>query len=336
MKPETVPEPGREAGVGANAATLLVRVKSVTHEAQGVLSYDLRPVLGRELPAFTAGAHIDLHLPNGLVRSYSLVNPQEERHRYVIAVQLDPASRGGSRFIHETLRPGDTLPISPPRNNFPLVEDAWHSLFIAGGIGITPIWCMIQRLEALERSWELHYCTRTRQSAAFLEPLRALGAKVNVDLHFNFDQEPGGRMLDIAAVVARADPETHLYCCGPVSMLEAFERACAERPPAYVHVEYFSARKAPAAAGGFTVVLARSGLSFAVPKGKTILDTLIDHGVDVPYSCMEGVCGTCEARVLEGVPDHRDLVLSKEEKASNRSIILCCSGSRTSRLVLDL
>lgn len=316
--------------------TFAVRVKSVSWEAQGILSYDLRPFAGRELPPFTAGAHVDLLLPGGLVRSYSLVNPQVERHRYVIAVNRDGASRGGSRFIHESVRPGDTLTISAPRNNFPLAEEAEHSLLIAGGIGITPLWCMIQRLQALGRSWELYYCTRTRQGAAFLEPLQALGPRVNMDLHFNFDQEPGGRMLDIAAVVASAPAHAHLYCCGPLPMLEAFERATASRAPARVHTEYFSAREAPSVAGGFTVVLARSGVEFEVPKGKTILDTLLDNGIDAPYSCLEGVCGTCEARVLEGTPDHRDLVLSKEEKESNSSMMICCSGSKTGRLVLDL
>jgi len=316
--------------------TFAVRVRSVSWEAQGILSYDLRPFAGRELPPFTAGAHIDLLLPGGMVRSYSLVNPQEERHRYVIAVNRDAASRGGSRFVHESVRPGDTLTVSSPRNNFPLAEDAGHSVLIAGGIGITPLWCMIQRLQALGRSWELYYCTRTRQSAAFLEPLQGLGRRVNTDLHFNFDQEPGGRMLDIAAVVASAPANAHLYCCGPLPMLEAFERAAASRPPAQVHTEYFSAREAPSVDGGFTVVLARSKVELEVPKGKTILDALLDNGFDSPYSCLEGVCGTCEARVLEGIPDHRDLVLSKEEKESNRSMMICCSGSKSARLVLDL
>lgn len=316
--------------------TFAVKVQSVSWEAQGILSYELRPFAGRELPPFSAGAHVDLLLPSGLTRSYSLVNPQEERHRYVIAVNRDPASRGGSRFIHDSLKPGDTLTLAAPRNNFPLVEDAAHSLFIAGGIGITPLWCMIQRLESLGRAWELYYCSRTRKSAAFLEQMKALGGRVNTDLHFNFDQEPGGRMLDIAAVVAATPPDTHLYCCGPIPMLEGFEKATADRPPGYVHTEYFSAKEAPASGGGFTVELARSGLSFEVPRGKTILDALIDQGVDMPYSCMEGVCGTCEARVIEGIPDHRDLVLSREEKAANRSIMICCSGSRSPKLVLDL
>lgn len=312
--------------------TFAVRVEAIAREAQGIVSFDLRPPGGGSLPAFTAGAHIDVLLPGGKVRSYSLVNPQEETHRYVIAVSRDAASRGGSRFMHEAVRAGDTLTIAAPRNNFPLAEAAEHSVLIAGGIGITPLWCMIQRLEVLGRSWELHYCARTRERAAFAEPLRALGGRAR----FTFDAEPGASMLDIARVVSGAPAHAHLYCCGPLPMLEAFERATAGRDPARVHVEYFSAKEAPSVDGGFTVRLARSGMALDVPKGKTILDTLLDNGVDVPYSCLEGVCGTCEARVLEGTPDHRDLVLTREEKAANRSIMVCCSGSKSPTLVLDL
>jgi vanillate O-demethylase ferredoxin subunit len=312
--------------------TIEVRVESAAPLAEGIHSFDLRPAAGGGLPAFTAGAHIDLNLPNGLVRSYSLVNPQEERHRYVIAVNRDAASRGGSAWVHASLRSGATLRINPPRNNFPLAEDAPHSLLIAGGIGITPLWCMIQRLRTLGMSWELVYCARTQRHAAFFDELLALGPPVR----FNFDQAPGGIQFDIAASVGAAAPGTHLYCCGPVPMLEAFERATAARPPAQVHVEYFAAKAPPAKDGGYTVVLARSRLSFEVAKGKTIIDTLIEKGFDAPYSCLEGVCGTCETRVIEGTPDHRDLVLSKDERAANRTMMICCSGSKTRKLVLDL
>ena len=320
----------------ASTETLQVRVRSVTYEAQGIHSLELVPANGRPLPSFTAGAHVDLQLSNGLIRSYSLVNSQDETHRYVIAVARDAASRGGSRYVHETLRTGDTLHITPPRNNFPLAEDAKHSVLIAGGIGITPLWSMIQRLQSLGRSWRLYYATRTRQSAAYLEQLNALASHVKLNLHVNFDQEPGGKMLDIAALVAAEPPDTHLYCCGPLPMLEAFERAAAGRASPFVHVEYFTAREAPAAAGGFTVVLAKSGKTIAVPPGKTILDAVLDAGINASYSCMEGVCASCETRVLEGIPDHRDLVLSKDEQAANKTMMICCSGSKTEKLVLDL
>jgi vanillate O-demethylase ferredoxin subunit len=319
------------------AETLKLRVKATTYEAQDINSYDLRLPAGGELPPFTAGAHVDLHLPNGLIRSYSLLNAEQERHRYVIAVNKDRASRGGSRYIHESLRVGDTLPVSLPRNNFPLALHASRSVLIAGGIGITPLLCMIRRLSVEGNDWQLHYGARTRQNAAFLEELkdlaRACGSEARV--HLSFDQETDAKMLDIASLVAGA-ADAHLYCCGPLPMLAAFEHATAALPSERVHVEYFAARERPAASGGFQVVLAKSGRTLTVPKGKTILDALLDADVAVQYSCMEGVCSSCETRVLEGIPDHRDLVLSKEERASNKVMMVCCSGSKTDRLVLDL
>jgi vanillate O-demethylase ferredoxin subunit len=192
---------------------------------------------------------------------------------------------------------------------------------------------MCQRMEDLGRSWELFYSARTRRNAALLDRLQPFGPE---KVHLSFDHEPGGTMLDLARIVASKPPDLHFYCCGPIPMLSAFERATASLPPERVHVEYFSARDAPASGGGFTVELARSGRRIAVPAGKTILDALLDGGVAVPSSCKEGVCGSCEVAVLEGVPDHRDLVLSKDERSRNRSMMICCSGSRSERLVLDL
>jgi len=311
---------------------LRLRVAALATLAEEVTAFDLRAADGGALPSFTAGAHIDLHLPGGRVRSYSLVNPQDERHRYVIAVKREAAGRGGSRLVHDTFRVGTLIEAAGPRNNFPLVEDAERSLLIAGGIGITPLWCMAQRLHSLGRPWRLVYCARTRRHAPFADSLERFGDSVR----FHFDHEPGGRVLDVAATVAAEPPGTHLYCCGPLSMLESFERATADRVPAEVHVEYFTAKLPPAAGGGFTVVLARTGVSVRVPQGKTILDALIEQGIEAPYSCLEGVCGTCETRVIEGLPDHRDLVLSKQERAANRTMMICCSGSLTERLVLDL
>lgn len=311
--------------------TLRLRIKSAGWEAPNILSYELRPLEGGELPPFTAGAHIDLTLPNGLVRSYSLVNPQSERHRYVITVQKDRASRGGSKWIHENFRAGDILTVNGPRNNFALDETAEKSIFIAGGIGITPILSMIERLSALGRDWELVYCSRTRSGTAFLESLEK-----QPQVRFNFDEEPGGKILDIAAAVKAAPANGHLYCCGPVPMLNAFEQATKDLARERVHTEYFTAKEPPAVEGGFKVVLAKSGREFTVPPGKTILDTLCDMGLDIPHSCTEGICGTCETRVLEGVPDHRDLILTERERASNKTMMICCSGSKSEKLVLDL
>lgn len=308
-----------------------VRIKTATWETPSIVSYELHALDGSVLPGFTAGAHVDLHLPNGLIRSYSLLNSQSERHRYVIAVQKDRASRGGSKWVHENFRAGDIVAIDGPRNNFPLAEGAAESIFIAGGIGITPILSMTERLTALDRPWRLFYCSRKRNGTAFHTLLEG-----KPQVRFNFDEEPGGRMLDVMSVVASAPSHAHLYCCGPLPMLEAFEAATKELPPERVHVEYFSAKAPPSIKGGFLVVLARSGREVEVPAGKSILGVLIDAGLDVSYSCMEGVCGTCETRVLEGIPDHRDLILTAEEHAANNTMMICCSGSKSDRLVLDL
>lgn len=310
-----------------------VRLKRISFEAENVNSYELVAIEGDLVP-FTAGSHIDLHLSNGMIRSYSLVNDSSERHRYVIAVNKDAASRGGSRFIHDRLGVGDILTVSRPKNNFALHENAAHSVLIAGGIGITPLLSMIRHLEALGRSWELFYAARTRKTAAFLDELIRPDIRRNV--HLNLDQEPGAKMLDVAVIASSAPRDAHLYCCGPVTMLEAFEAATADRAADHVHVEYFKAREKPAVDGGFEVRLARSNRTIIVPAGNTILDAVLNAGVAVNFACTEGVCGTCETRVIEGVPDHRDLFLSQEEQVANKSMMICCSGSKSPTLVLDL
>jgi ferredoxin-NADP reductase len=316
--------------------TFDVRLHAVRLEAEGVHSLELRPLPGQPLPPFTAGAHIDLHLPNGLVRSYSLSNPPAETQRYVLGVHRSSTSRGGSAFVHAQLHVGQTLRVGIPRNNFPLFEAAPHTVLIAGGIGITPLRSMIGQLEALARSWELFYGCRDRACAAWHEELLALDALAPGRVHFNFDGEHGEERLDLHRIVADARGDAHLYCCGPRPMLEAFEAATTGLPRERVHVEHFSAREAPASEGGFRVELARSGRTLCVAPGQTILDTLLAEGVDTPYACMEGVCGSCETRVLAGTPDHRDLVLSSEEKRANDRMMICCSGAMTATLVLDL
>jgi tetrachlorobenzoquinone reductase len=316
-------------------ATQRLRVSSMTREAEGTCSFELRAPDGGEIAPFTAGAHIEMHLAPGLTRSYSLLNSQNERLRYRIAVNKDSKSRGGSRFMHEVLRVGDFVESSFPRNNFPLNEAAENSVFVVGGIGITPVLSMLRRLVELGRAHQLYYCVRSRPMAAFLEELSTLRSRSSE--HFiRFDQEPGVGLLDIAAVVSGVSAGTHLYCCGPTTMLDAFDKATAGYDPARVHVESFVARQEAATDGGFDVVLAKSGSVLRVPAGKTILQVLLDAGVNAPYSCMEGACGSCETAVLEGIPDHRDAVLSREEQARNRTMMICCSGARSARLVLDL
>jgi ferredoxin-NADP reductase len=320
------------------AETIEVLVQSITNLAEGINAWEFCRPDGGALPPFAAGAHIDLTLRQGLSRSYSLCNAPGERSRYVVAVQKEVAGRGGSRFVHENLRAGDRIRISPPRNHFQLVENADHVVLIAGGIGITPIWCMVQRLMSLGQSWELHYSARLRRVCAFRQKLEAIAAANPGRVHFNFDQEPGGRMTDVAALIAAAPAGAQLYCCGPVPMLEAFKAAAsiAGIPGERVHLEYFSAAHEAALQGGYTVELRRSGKVFAIADGRSILDVLLDADIDAPFSCMQGTCGTCEVAVLDGVPDHRDAILTEAERAASETMMICCSGSKSKRLVIDL
>jgi tetrachlorobenzoquinone reductase len=317
-------------GEAANSL-IEVRLDAVRYAARDTNIYELTPVDGNPLPAYEPGAHIDVHLPNGIVRQYSLIQPEPDPTRYTIAVKRDPASRGGSRCVHEELRVGRTLRISAPRNNFPLVENAAHVILLAGGIGITPIWCMVQRLARLDRSWQLYYACRSRADMAFLHALERMSS-----VQFHFDEESGGKFLDIDAIVAAAPRDTHLYCCGPTPMLKAFEAATASWPREQTHVEYFTPKEEPAKTGGFVVELARSGKEFVIPEGKSILQVLLDAGVDVDYSCELGICGACEQRVISGMPEHRDSILTEEEQASNTKVMICCAGCKSERLVLDL
>lgn len=309
------------------------RLHSITLEAEGIFLFDIRPDRGQHFPDVEAGAHIDLHLGNGLIRSYSIVNAPDDRGRYLIAVKNDVAGRGGSRFIHSELRVGQRLTVGGPRNHFRLREDSAHSVFIAGGIGITPLYSMIQRLERLGRSWELHYAAADREQAAFVGPLETLRPKIRFYFRSN---RPEQGSLDLRRVIADSPADADFYCCGPNRMLSDFEAATASLPPERVHAEYFIARDEPAVEGGFEVVLQRSGQRIAIQAGETILDALIRLGINVPWSCMEGVCGSCQVGVLEGIPDHRDLILSKEEREANDRMLICCSGSKSAKLVLDL
>jgi tetrachlorobenzoquinone reductase len=317
-----------------------VRVQSNALILQRTLTVEFTSADGMELPAFSAGAHIDLDLPNGIKRSYSLCNAPTERGRYLIAVKKADLSRGGSAYIHEQLELGQVISISAPKNNFELQRNADMGVLIAGGIGVTPIWSMIQDLEARRLPWRLYYAARTRGDAAFLSEIRTLVDGRSDLLDIRFDHEPGVPMLDMCAIVAdHVGAGVHFYCCGPGPMLNAFEAATSGVASAHAHLERFSAEPAPASAEAlseFDIVLARRGTTLRVEDGKTVLETLLDAGIDIAYSCMNGVCGSCRVEVLEGIPDHRDMVLTDDERASKSAIMVCCSRSRTPRLVFDL
>jgi ferredoxin-NADP reductase len=310
--------------------TIPLRLTGIRYAATDINLYEFRHPDGRALPPATPGAHVDLHLPTGLLRQYSLVTVDRDPRAYVVGVKRDRDSRGGSSHIHDRLRVGQMLEVGGPRNNFPLIEDAAHTVLIAGGIGITPIWCMAQRLIRLGRPFDLHYACRTRDEAAFLDDLLQRS-----EARLHFDAESGGRFLDVEAVIASAPAASHFYCCGPGPMLDAYEAATAPLPAERVHVEYFSGREAVAVEGGYVVELHRTGERFEIPAGKTILQVLRDAGVAAPYSCEEGICGACQVTVVAGTPDHRDSVLGETERRDGKTMMICCSGSKSERLVID-
>lgn len=310
-----------------------VQLTQIRFEAEDVASYEFRPIGASSLPEFEAGAHIDLYLPENRVRSYSLANAPHERHRYVVAVQRESNGRGGSKWMHDVPRVGDRFKISAPKNDFPLNESAAESIFICGGIGITPAMAMVHRLNHTGAKWSMHYAARSCERASYADELANMpDANSRVTMYFQNEDQ----LLNVRELVENAPTGAHLYCCGPRGMVDAFIEACADRPQEQVHFERFAAASDAATGGGYEVVLNRDGRRITVSPGNSLLDTLLDHGVDVQYACSSGVCGTCRVGVIDGEPDHRDDFLSADEKAGNRAIMVCCSGSRSSTLVLDL
>jgi vanillate O-demethylase ferredoxin subunit len=307
------------------------RVSEVRPLARDVLKFDLVSADGRPLPAFEAGAHIDVHVPSGPIRQYSLCGSPQLNERYSIAVKKEPAGRGGSLRMHEALEVGSILGIGMPRNNFPLVPGHHRKVLIAGGIGITPIHSMIMTLHAADADWELHYCARSQDHAVFYDELKALSPE---RVRTYFSEAP---VLDVAALVRAQSDEVHIYCCGPESLMTAVKTATERRPEGNVHCEWFTApTNNDHVNEAFEVELKRSGQVLAVPADQSILHVLREHGVMVPSVCEEGICGTCEIRVLSGAPDHRDVLLSSTERAANKTMMICVSRAKGSRLVLDI
>lgn len=316
--------------------SITVKVVKKTTEAQGITSYELARADGAALPAFSAGSHIDVQLPGGLTRQYSLCNDAVEQHRYRITVLRDAVSRGGSVAMHDSVHEGDTLQISVPRNHFPLQHATRHLLF-AGGIGVTPLLCMAQRLAAIDADFTLHYCTRSVERTAFRAEI---AASVFADrVHFHFDAGEPEQKLDAGTVLAAPQPGTHLYVCGPTGFIDHVVNTAKARgwPAEQIHLEYFGAAPQDTVGDtGFAVRIASTGKSYTVGKDQSIVQALEQHGIEILTSCEQGVCGTCITRVLEGEPDHRDLYFTDEEKAKNDQCTPCCSRSKSPVLVLDL
>lgn len=313
-----------------------VVVASKRELAENIVGLELVAAEGAALPAFTAGSHIDVRLKNDMIRQYSLCNDPSETHRYCLGVLKEADGRGGSAAVH-ALREGATLKISPPRNNFELDEDARHSLLLAGGIGITPILSMAQTLHANDKGFALHYCARTPSKMAFREWLETCDFSARVNLHF--DDGPAEQKFNIEALREKPDSGTHLYVCGPTGFMEAVLAAAGDAWPASaLHREYFSA-DAQSEEGEdrpFRIKVESTGDIVDVPADRTIVEVLGDIGIEIPTSCEQGICGTCVTPVLQGTPDHRDLVLTDEEHAENDQMTPCCSRALTDLLVLDL
>jgi cytochrome P450/ferredoxin-NADP reductase len=310
-------------------AAATVEAKDVV--AEGVVALTLREAGGQALPPWAPGAHIDLVLPDAPTRQYSLCGDPADRHRWRVGILRDAGGSGGSLFVHDQLQVGDEVRLRGPRNHFRLVDSPRY-LFIAGGIGITPILAMIQSVEDAGREWHLVYGGRQRASMAFLDELAAYGGRVSVR-----PQEESG-LLDLDAILGTPTADTLVYCCGPEPLLAAVEQRCASWPHGALHIERFTPKPlgAPVRSDAFEVELRRSELTLTVPPERSILSVVEAVGVGVLSSCSEGTCGTCEVRVLAGVPDHRDSVLDDDEQQAGECMMICVSRSRTARLVLDL
>lgn len=316
---------------------LKLKVAKKKVEAIDICSFELVDPTGGELPSFTAGSHVDVHIADGLVRQYSLCTRPGDPGLYRIAVKNEPQSRGGSRSMHESTREGDLLTISAPRNNFALKEDAQRTLLIAGGIGITPLLSMALRLDALGKPFELQYFSRSIAHTAFHD---VLSQKKFADrVSFHYATEPEAVRSYLRKYLWHRQEGTELYLCGPRPFMDLVEQTAAVTwPPESVHLEYFSAD--PSSLSGpresFTVRLARSGGDYVVPADKTIVQALATCGVHIETSCEQGVCGTCLTGLLDGVPDHRDVFLTDEERAANDKMLPCVSRARSAVIVLDL
>lgn len=305
--------------------------------AEGTAGFELAAEDGGTLPPFEAGSHIDVHLPGGLVRQYSLHDLASEPPRYRIGVLRESASRGGSAALVDRVKVGDRLNVSVPRNHFALHQSAKRSILLAGGIGITPILCMAQQLARDGRAFELHYCGRTPRRMAFLERLKS--SSFAVDTHMHFDDGPKEQLLDAAAVVGAPDPDTHLYVCGPAGFMDHVLETARDLgwPEPQLHREYFAAAPIDHSADGpFEIELKSTGQVIQVDAEKSAATALRDAGISIAVSCEQGVCGTCITRVLSGIPDHRDLYFTDAEHERNDSFTPCCSRARTPRLLLDL
>lgn len=316
-------------------AVRALQVQAIRLEAQGICSFELTDPEGQDLPTFDAGAHVDVHLPGGVVRSYSLAGDPQDSRRWVLGVLKEPKSKGGSKAMHEKVRVGDLLNVGPVRNAFPMAGSATHTILLGGGIGITPLKAMAHSLAAQGASFELHYCARSPRHAAFVDGLRALVPAGQ--LHLHFDEGDPAKGLDIAALLKTPAKNTHVYFCGPAGFMKACEEATQHWDKTCVHSEHFKAPEpAPSALpdGAFEVHLVRSGETIQVGPDQTIVRAIELTGRRVPTSCLSGLCGACKVNYVDGEVDHRDYILNDEERATCMTV--CVSRAKGKTLSLDL
>lgn len=315
-----------------------VIVSKKYYETSDICILELIDPNGNDLGEFTAGSHIDVKLNNGLIKQYSICNSPIENHRYVIGVLKDPNSKGGSKYIHECISEGDVLEIGRPRNLFKLADNSNKSLLFAGGIGITPIICMAEYLSYQKKEFELHYCCKSKDKAAFLERIENSPFKNNIQLHY--DDTPNTKMC-LENIFSKDLMKSNIYVCGPGGFIDFVLNTAKEYgyKDSQLYREYFANKNSDKSENKdkeFEVEIYSTKQKFKIPKDKTIIEVLNIHGIDIPVSCEQGVCGTCLTGVKSGIPDHRDIFLSEEEHLRNDQITLCCSRSKTGLLVLDL
>ena len=317
--------------------TLTVRVTRIVRQTPEILAFELSHPWGRALPPYSAGAHVDIHTPGGFTRQYSIAGALAATSPafYMVAVKREPESRGGSASMHERVRVGDLLPISAPRNTFPIRPEARRHVLLAGGIGMTPLLAMAQTLAAQNANFEFCCFARSLEHLAFADALRDPALAAHVRLHF--DDIAATQKIDLSSLLATATTDTHLYVCGPSGFMQAVRKAAAHWPEEVIHAEYFAPPSTGEGQGSdsrFELVLARRGITVPVAADQTAVSALHDVGIDVPTSCEQGLCGTCVVGCLEGAPVHRDFCLTSAER--RQKIALCCSRAQGGRLVLDL
>lgn len=314
-----------------------LRIHKRYAEAKDIVVLELRNHNQQALAPFTAGSHLEVYLKKGLIRHYSLLNSPTEKDRYVIAIHLSGESKGGSSFIHENFAVGDQLEVSLPRNNFILGEHQEY-IFIAGGIGITPILSMIDWCNIHQKKWKLFYTVRNKQRAGFYE---YLSETYNENTHFHFNDEHQLQHLDLDAILENTSSTAHIYCCGPNSLMQNLKEKSAAMSDR-VHFEWFSAAQAAVDTNvigdqqPFTVKLKNIDQEIEVLPDQTILEALENAGYELPFSCRAGICRTCETKVCAGTPDHLDMILSDEERAANQSMLICVSRSKSPVLELEI